>query len=81
MDSWYGGGSSAIEVDVVDGVVILKNKFEERLENATVAGELQLLLRGVTGERYIKCCGLVVGQITVGGSGCYLAIDVGFGIL
>uniref|UniRef100_A0A915L695 Uncharacterized protein n=1 Tax=Romanomermis culicivorax TaxID=13658 RepID=A0A915L695_ROMCU len=46
-------------------------------ENVSVMskhGELQLLLRGVTRERFIKCCGLVVGQIAVGGSGCYLAI-------
>uniref|UniRef100_A0A915HN69 Uncharacterized protein n=1 Tax=Romanomermis culicivorax TaxID=13658 RepID=A0A915HN69_ROMCU len=45
------------------------------------AGELHLLLRGVTRERFIKCCGLVVGQIAVSGSGCYLAIEVGFGKL
>uniref|UniRef100_A0A915L348 Uncharacterized protein n=1 Tax=Romanomermis culicivorax TaxID=13658 RepID=A0A915L348_ROMCU len=44
-------------------------------------GQLQLLLRHVTREQFIECCGLVVSQIAVSGSGCYLAIDVGFGIL
>uniref|UniRef100_A0A915KJQ9 Uncharacterized protein n=1 Tax=Romanomermis culicivorax TaxID=13658 RepID=A0A915KJQ9_ROMCU len=43
--------------------------------------QLQLLLRGVTREQFIERSGLVVRLIAVGGSSCYLAISVGFGIL
>uniref|UniRef100_A0A915JZ02 Uncharacterized protein n=1 Tax=Romanomermis culicivorax TaxID=13658 RepID=A0A915JZ02_ROMCU len=46
-----------------------------------VQGEFQLLLSSVTRERFIECGRLVVGQIAVGGSGCYLAIGVGFRVL
>uniref|UniRef100_A0A915KU76 Uncharacterized protein n=1 Tax=Romanomermis culicivorax TaxID=13658 RepID=A0A915KU76_ROMCU len=49
-----------------------------------VAGQAEnvwLLLRGVTREQFIECGRLVVGQIAVSGSGCYLAIHIGFGIL